>query len=266
MDSAIVYDVVRGSLDSDRFRAGDTDSFVAAAARPPGRLRIGWAIAPVTKGLRPDPLHVRAVEEAAALLAGLGHDVREVDPRYPDPTAAFVPQFFAGIRSEADQVEHPERLERRTRETVRLGAWVRPAVVERAMRAGERIAVKANRVFDDVDVLLTPVMAHRPPPVGVLATGGTVRASLKAMPAIAYTALWNVTGNPAASVPWGVADDGLPVAVQLVGRTDDEPTLVSLAAQIEAARPWPLFADHSGLATEGRASPEGSADGVEGGA
>ena len=62
------------------------------------------------------------------------------------------------------------------------------------------------------------------------------------MPAIAYAALWNVTGNPAASVPCGIAEDGLPIAVQLVGRTDDEPTLISLAAQIEAARPWPLFA------------------------
>ena len=55
---------------------------------------------------------------------------------------------------------------------------------------------------------------------------------------IAYTALWNVTGNPAASVPAGVAADGLPLAVQLVGRHDDETTLLSLSAQIEAARPW----------------------------
>ena len=242
MDSAIVYDVVRGSMESDRFHAGEADLFVAAAARPPARLRIGWSTTPVTKGVRPDPIHVRAVEEAATLLAGLGHDVCEVDPRYPDPTAAFVPQFFAGIRAEADQVEHPERLERRTRETLRLGAWARPGVLERAITAGERIAVKANRVFDDVDVLLTPTMANRPPKVGQLASGGTVRASLRAMPAIAYTALWNVAGNPAASVPWGLAEDGLPLSVQLVGRTDDEPTLVSLSAQVEAARPWPLFA------------------------
>jgi amidase len=62
------------------------------------------------------------------------------------------------------------------------------------------------------------------------------------MPSIAYVALWNVAGNPAASVPRGIAADGLPVAVQLVGRTDDEATLFSLSAQIESARPWPLTA------------------------
>ena len=60
--------------------------------------------------------------------------------------------------------------------------------------------------------------------------------------AIAYAALWNVAGNPAASVPCGLAGDGLPLAVQLVGRTDDEATLFSLSAQVEWARPWPLVA------------------------
>jgi amidase len=55
---------------------------------------------------------------------------------------------------------------------------------------------------------------------------------------IAYTALWNVTGNPAASVPAGMAPDGLPLAVQLVGRPDDETTILSVAAQLERARPW----------------------------
>ena len=64
-------------------------------------------------------------------------------------------------------MEHYERLERRTRETYRLGAWVRPRVIERALRQTEKVSAKANRVFDDVDVLLTPTTAHRPPRVGV---------------------------------------------------------------------------------------------------
>jgi amidase len=77
-----------------------------------------------------------------------------------------------------------------------------------------------------------------------------VRALLRSVPAVAYAALWNVAGNPAASVPCGLADDGLPVAVQLVGRTDDEATLFGLAAQLERARPWPLLAE--GPVTSGR--------------
>jgi amidase len=241
-DSALVYDAIRGNVDSDLYRAGGTASFVEAAGREPGRLRVGWTTRPVTRGVRPDPVHVQAVRDTVRLLADLGHDVREVDPRYPDPTAAFVPQFFAGIRTEAEAVEHFDRLERRTRETYRLGSWVTPKVRDWALRETEKVSARANRMFEDIDVLLTPTIAHRPPRVGRLDGVGTVRASLRAMPAIAYAALWNVAGNPAAAVPCGVAADGLPTSVQLVGRTDDEATLFSLSAQLEQARPWPLLA------------------------
>lgn len=239
MDSALVYDVIHGAGSGDRFRAeGMETSFVDAARAPMRPLRIGWSTKPVTIGVKPHPEHVAAVQAMADALRQIGHHVEEVDPGYPDPTSAFVPQFFAGVASEADIVEHPKRLERRTRETLRLGKWVRPGVVEWAMRQGEKVAAKANEVFDGYDLLLTPTIAHRPPDVGVLDGAGSVRASLLAMPMIAYTALWNVTGNPAASVPAGFGSDGLPLAVQLVGRPHDEPTIVTVAAQLERARPW----------------------------
>jgi amidase len=253
VDSAIVYDVIRGNTEGDRFRAGASGSFVEAADRTPGRLRIGWSAKPVTLGVRPDPVHVLALEDTVRLLSDLGHDVREVDPRYPDPTAAFVPQFFAGIRSEAEEVEHYERLERRTRETCRLGAWVTPKVREWALARSEQVSEKANRIFDQVDVLLTPAIAHRPPAVGVLGGRGTVASALASMPAIAYAALWNVAGNPAACVPCGIGPDGLPTAIQLVGRTDDEATLLGLSAQLEAARPFPAWVGPTTTARTGGA-------------
>jgi amidase len=239
LDTAIVYDVIRGSSPGDRFRAEEpSSSFVDAVRAPTRALRIAWSTKPVTLGVRPDPQNVQAVVATAELLSSLGHHVEEVDPRYPDPTAAFIPQFFGGVRAEAEEMERPELLERRTRETVRLGAWVRPRVVEWAMRQGEKVAEKANRLFETHDLLLTPVIAPRPPEVGVLDGAGTVTAALKSMPMIAYTALWNVTGNPAASVPAGFGADGLPLAVQLVGRPHDEPTILSVSAQLEEARPW----------------------------
>lgn len=239
VDSALVYDVIRGSVAGDRFRAREPESSFVEAVRASARpLRIAWSTKPAALGVRPDPENVRAVADTATLLGALGHHVEEVDPGYPDTTAAFVPQFFGGVRAEADQMEQPELLERRTRETVRLGAWVRPRAVEWAMRQGEKVAAKANRVFDSHDLLLTPVIAPRPPQVGVLDGVGTVGAALRSMPMIAYTALWNVTGNPAASVPAGFGSDGLPLAVQLVGRTDDEATILSVSAQLEEARPW----------------------------
>ena len=239
LDSAVVYDVIRGNTDTDLHGVDEPSiSFTAAAVAEPRRLRIGWSTKPVSPGVKVDVQSMRAVRETADLLTRLGHDVREVDPNYPDPTAAFVPQFFAGVRTESDQVEHFDRLEPRTRQVYRLGSWVRPAVLRKALRAGDRVSEKANRVFTQVDLLLTPTIACRPPAVGVLSTGGAVTQSLRAMPMIAYTALWNVTGNPAAAVPAGVGPDGLPLSVQVVAPRGEETTILTLAAEIERARPW----------------------------
>ncbi|MEU2428315.1 amidase [Streptomyces sp. NPDC007861] len=238
-DSALVHDAIRGSLPGDMFRAAQPPtSFTEAAATAPARLRIGWSAKPVTRGVRPAPEVVEAVTATAALLAELGHHVEEIDPRYPDPTAAFVPQWFAGMRAEAFAVDDYARLERRTRQTARLGTWARPGVTRWALGRNEKLAARANRVFGHVDVLLTPALACLPPRTGRLTGTGTLRAVLRAMPMIAYSALWNVTGNPAASIPGGFTADGLPLAVQLVGRRDDETTLLSLSAQLETARPW----------------------------
>lgn len=254
LDSAIAYDVIRGNLAGDRYTAAEpARSFIAAAGGEIGQLRVGWSTVPVTKGVRPAREHVRAVEETARLLSDLGHDVREIDPAYPDPTAAFVPQFLAGVRTEADAMERFALLEPRTRETYRLGAWVSSGILEKALAAGERVAERANRIFapgldegSGIDVLLSPTVGPRPRRVGALARGGTISMALKSRPVVAWTALWNVTGNPAASVPTGVAEDGLPVSVQLVGRIGEETTLLSLSAQLERARPFPLLAEASG--------------------
>ncbi|WP_235562134.1 amidase [Marmoricola sp. Leaf446] len=242
-DSALVYDVVRGTTHADRFTATEpATSFVEAAATEPGRLRIGWSTRSQLPLRHPDEVDAAAVRDTATLLADLGHDVREVRPRYPDATAAFLPQFFGGVRDEADRVEHPDRLERRTRQTLRLGRWASRSVVERGLRAGERLREKADRIFDDagIDVLLTPTLGQRPPRAGVLDGIGAVRAMWVAQPMIAHCALWNLTGQPAAAVPAGLAPDGLPLSVQLVGRPGAETTLLALSAQLEAARPWTM--------------------------
>ncbi len=120
-----------------------------------------------------------------------------------------------------------------------MGAWARPAVVRRAIARGERLADRVDeRVFSRCDVLLTPTLAERPPQAPVLGRKPAPVALVRSMPMIAYTALWNVTGHPAAALPTGIADDGLPVSVQLVGRRFDEVTLFALSAQIESVRPW----------------------------
>jgi amidase len=72
----------------------------------------------------------------------------------------------------------------------------------------------------------------------VLDGASAPKAIIKALPVVAYTALWNVTGHPAASVPAGFAEDGMPTAVQIVGPRGDEVTLLGLSAQMESVRPW----------------------------
>ena len=238
-DSALVYDVIRGPLPSDRFRAAEPrTSFTQAVDDGAGRLRIGWSTRSPVRGLRPDPEHVQAVREMATTLAGLGHRVEEVEPQYPEVTGPFLVQYLGAIRRESALVERPELLERRTRETARLGAWIRPGTIEWAIRQGEKASASIDRVFARCDLLLTPVMATRPPLAGAVQGLGTVRSLLRSLPVSAYAALWNVTGNPAASVPAGFADDGLPLAVQVVGRSDDEPTILAVAAQLEQTLGW----------------------------
>ena len=244
LDSALVYDVVRGNRPADRYTAPDPDTSFADAARLTSAssqrsLRIGWSTKATTPGHRPAAEHVRAVQETAALLEGLGHEVFEIDPRYPDATSAFLPQLFRGVREEADLVEEPDLLEPRTRQMLLMGRWATPTVRAWAERRGEKLTrLVDERIFARADVLLTPTIARRPNPVGVLGRSPAPVALLKATPMVAYTALWNVTGHPAASLPAGFADDGLPTAVQLVARVNDEATLFAVAAQIESVRPW----------------------------
>jgi amidase len=97
---------------------------------------------------------------------------------------------------------------------------------------------RIGRLFEDHDVLLTPTIAKPPVDVGEWAGHGAVRTFLGLLRAYPFTGIWNATGQPAAAVPMGFTGEGLPQSVQLVGRPDGEGTLLSLAGQIEAERPW----------------------------
>ena len=133
---------------------------------------------------------------------------------------------------------HPERLEARTRGFGRLGGLYAPAFVRRARRAAEADAERINRVFESCDVLVTPTTGEPPIELDRWRGKGALRTLLGMSRTYGFTPIWNHTGQPAAAVPAGFTDSGLPLSVTLVGRPNDEPTLLSLAAQIEAERPW----------------------------
>jgi amidase len=229
-DSALLYDIVK---------TDPQPSFASAAAATEHEpLRIAVSVKPSQRGVKLSREQATALEETAAKLRELGHEVVEVDPDYPELAPAFIPQFYGGVRDEAALVERPELLERRTKQTVALARAFPTSVVQKAVRHGERIANRINRIFDRHDALLTPTIAPLPRRIGVLDGIGSIHASLRAIPYVAYTAVWNVCGNPAASVPAGQAPDGLPTAVQIIAKPHGEPTILRLAAQLERTRPW----------------------------
>jgi amidase len=239
LDSALVYDAIRGNLPSDRYRAPDPAiSFEQAAQTEPRHLRIAVSTRAAAKPARLAPDQRSALERTAETLRGLGHDVREVDLRYPNLEPAFVPQFYGGVRDEAALVERPDLLERRTKQTLAIARLFPPKAIRAAVAHGERLAANINRVFESHDLLLTPTIPSLPRSIGALDGIGSLHASLRAIPYVAYTAVWNVCGNPAASVPTGLAPLGLPTAVQLVAAPHAEATLFAVAAQLERASPW----------------------------
>ncbi len=229
-DAAIFYDAVKDG----------GPSFAEAARRPPGRLRIAVStkvpppvVVPVAADQR------RAVEETAQLLRSLGHDVVERDPDYGKAFLGVLARYLRGIHDAAASMPHPERLARRTRGYARLGGLVPKAALERALAAEPADRARINAIFDDgIDVVLTPVFTREQLRIGEYEGRGTMWTLNGTGRWVPHLGTFNHTGQPAAAVPAGFGPSGLPLSVQLVGRPDDEPTLLSLAAQIEAERPW----------------------------
>lgn len=237
-DSALLLDVMSGPAAGDEHEARPSKRpFADAARESPGRLRVAVSTLPFA----PTRLHAevrQALEETAELLRSLGHTVAKADPAYNELGASFMPRFLKGMQEEGEAMPRPERLSRRTRGFARLGRAIHPAALRLALRDEARQTSRILRLFDDHDVLLTPVTARPPVRAGQWEGLGALRTLAAMSFTYPYTAPWNATGQPAASVPAGFTGDGLPVAVQLIGRQHDEATLYSLAGQIEAERPW----------------------------
>jgi amidase len=225
-DTALLYEVVTG------------EPWVAAARREPGKLRIALSTKiPPGVAARCAPEHRRAAQDTAELLRSLGHEVLERTPSYGLIGRNVITRYFAGAQIEAATVADRSKLERRTRGMVRAGAVAR-RLLGRAVAAQEADARRINRIFEDVHVVLTPTLTAPPLKVGRYDGCGAARTFNGAAGFVAYNPLWNHIGNPAAAVPAGFDAAGLPLSVQLAGRPDSEPLLLSLAAQLETARPW----------------------------
>ncbi|WP_123028520.1 amidase [Mycolicibacterium stellerae] len=216
-------------------------SFVAAAARAPGRLRIALSTkVPPTLTARVGRAQRAAVDDAGKLLRDLGHQVVTRDPDYPVGAVygQLMPRYFRGAYDDVQTLPRKERLEKRTRAFARIGGLISDHRMVAIRRAETELAQRVLSIFDDVDVLITPGTASGPSRIGAYQRRGAVATLALVAQRVPFQAMFNATGQPAAVVPWGLDEDGLPTSIQIVGRPFDEATLLSLAAQIEKARPW----------------------------
>jgi amidase len=226
-DSAFFYEAMTGLP----WRA------VAAADPEPMRIALSYKV-PAGVLARVEPGIRRATDEVAELLRSLGHTVVERDPDYGFFINRWTTRYLAGISDDARAMPHPERLEPRTRSMARMGAVARAVGLRSAMAGEAADAARINAIFDDVDVLLTPGAATLPQQVGRYTTAGVLRTFNGIAKSFPYQPVWNHLGNPAMTIPSGLAPEGVPTSVQLAGAPDSEERLLALAGQIERARPW----------------------------
>jgi amidase len=234
LDVAIFNDVIATAPDSMPALEG---SLHAAAGRNPDRLRIALSTKPAIPGVKPSPEPIAAIEQMSELLLSLGHVVEKHELAHPQLLTTFTPRWAAGIRDDA--LAYDLGLERRTRRMAMFGRRLGGRALARSIRREAAVADRLNTVFDEYDLVMTPVTAAPPPDAEISRQTGAFRTFNQGSPYVCYTPTWNYVGQPAASVPAGFDPDGLPRAIQLAGPPNSETTIVSLATQIEAATPWP---------------------------
>jgi amidase len=248
-DSATLLDATAGPDVGDPYWAPPpARAFRAEVGADPGRLRIAFTDRAAT-GTPVDAECVRAVRDAAALCADLGHVVEEGAPTFDDVafTRAFLTLYAASAAKSIADIERysgqtvtRELFEPITWALHEMGAQTGASAYLIALEDLQRIARDVARFFTAVDVWLTPVLAEPPVPLGTLdATWEEpLRGFFRAGELCPFTPICNATGQPAMSVPLHWTGNGLPVGTHFVARFGDEATLFRLAAQLEAARPW----------------------------
>jgi amidase len=252
-DSAAFLDVLAGPEPGDPYTAPPpARPFAAEVGADPGRLRVGVMSTTAPAGLAVvDPACAAAADDAAALLASLGH---AVEPAHPEPLddlallvhfstvlAASTAYDLRRLATLAGREVGPDDVEPLTWAQAELG---RAVTADAYIEAVESLRAWARRMATwwhadgaGYDLLLTPTMASPPAPLGEIRGDDADGALGAAVPYAVFTVPFNVTGQPAMSMPlhWAA---GLPVGVQLVAATAREDVLLRVAAQLEAARPW----------------------------
>jgi Asp-tRNA(Asn)/Glu-tRNA(Gln) amidotransferase A subunit family amidase len=246
-DSAALLDVIAGAMPGDPYLAvPPTRPYRQEVGRPPGRLRIAFADTAPT-GVPVDASCVLAVHDAARLCESLGHDVVQASPDYDAAAleAGFEMVFAANAMANIARVTGgampgPDLVEPLTYALAERGRAISAAQFILNLHGLHRQSRRIAGFFDTYDIWLTPTLAQTPRAI----TDFDIRSSdvdrwMRSLAAyLPFTYPFNVTGQPAASVPLYWDADGLPIGCQFAARYGREDLLLQLCAQLEQARPW----------------------------
>ena len=250
LDTAVALDILAGYEPGDAYLLPPPAApFADAARREPGRLRVAFSTE-APNGAPVDPETVQAVRDAAELLDSLGHSVEETGPQ-ADPER-FVENFIKVWIGETGEELHTlelllgrpldrDRIEPLTRQMAEIADATSATDILIALDGLRRVSREIISFWADWEVLVTPTLAHPAIAIGALDVEEgqePVTQLMNSSTWVPFTPIWNVTGQPAMSLPLAQSGDGLPIGVQFVGAPAAEEMLISLAAQIETARPW----------------------------
>ena len=249
-DTAAALDVMSGPEAGDPYWAPPPSApFSKSVGRNPGKLRIAYT----TESPNGAPVHehcVAATMEAVELLSSLGHEVEERE--YDWDGEGYVENFikvWLGVTGDelrdyeelfGHQVDR-DQLEPLTRQMIETAEGVSATDYLQSLGWLRKLSRQIVGIWDGIDVMLTPTLAQPPIPIGALepAEGEpALQMLLNSASFVPFTPVWNVTGQPAVSVPLVQSPDGLPIGVQFVGPPAGEELLIALASQVEEARPW----------------------------
>ena len=246
-DSALLLDVAAGGMPGDPVVAPlRSRPFLDEVSAPPSRLRVAFSLA------RPDggPVHpdcAAAVRQLADLLMSLGHEVEEAAPAVPPEgvMTALATGMAAPLAARVDawlettgRTLGDDDLEPFTRVLYDVGKSLTGVDVVRALEAVEVVGHAVGPFFERYDLLLTSTVAEPAPALGLLDTKRPEAMYQRAGDFSAMTSIYNVTGQPAISLPTARDRSGVPIGTQLAARFGNEALLLCVAAQIEETQPW----------------------------
>jgi amidase len=247
-DSAAVLDVLAQPVAGEPYAAPPPTGPFTRAVGSRRRLRVGLVTESPT-GTAVDADCVAAAEAAARLCESLGHLVLPV--RLPvdgnELTTNFINVWAAGNTwiwlDWEERIGRPgreEEVEPLTWALVEMGRRLNAGQYLKSIQGLQRVSRQIASVFEDVDVLLTPTLGQLPPPLGTFDSPpeNPLHGLFRAADFVPFTPPFNISGQPAVSLPLHWDDQGLPVGVQFAGRFGDEETLIGLSAQLEEAQPW----------------------------